>query len=150
MSTNQRWVLRLTAVASLMVVLDALVVSTALSTIRRDLHASPAQLEWTVNGYALSFAVLLMTAAVLGDRFGFAGAGGYGSRQAFSDGFVAAIATCGGPALTAALAGSALPGGAPRRRLRRQNHRLPQYSTRAAERHAVRAHNRTQEKRRDD
>ena len=70
MSTNQRWVLRLTAVASLMVVLDALVVSTALSTIRRDLHASPAQLEWTVNGYALSFAVLLMTAAVLGDRFG--------------------------------------------------------------------------------
>jgi EmrB/QacA subfamily drug resistance transporter len=70
MSTNQRWVLRLTALASLMVVLDALVVSTALSTIRRDLHASPAQLEWTVNGYALSFAVLLMTAAVLGDRFG--------------------------------------------------------------------------------
>jgi EmrB/QacA subfamily drug resistance transporter len=53
-----------------MVVLDALVVSTALSTIRLDLHASVAQLEWTVNGYALSFAVLLMTAAVLGDRFG--------------------------------------------------------------------------------
>ena len=70
MSSNQRWVLGLTAVASLMVVLDALVVSTALSTMRVDLHASLAQLEWTVNGYALSFAVLLMTGAVLGDRFG--------------------------------------------------------------------------------
>ncbi|WP_051222342.1 MFS transporter [Conexibacter woesei] len=70
MSTNQRWVLGLTAAASLLVVLDALVVSTALSTIRLDLHASAAELEWTVNAYALSFAVLLMTAAVLGDRLG--------------------------------------------------------------------------------
>jgi MFS family permease len=217
MSSNQRWVLGMTAAASLMVVLDALVVSTALSTIRLDLHASVAQLEWTVNGYALSFAVLLMTAAVLGDRFGrrlilgvgvgvfvaasagcalspsvgwliacrviqgagalvmpvalallgatfsgdsrpralgvfagasglavplgpllgrasgafstlrqlggafgvavlvavFAGAGGYGSPQAFSDGFVAAIAACAGLALAAALAGSALPGRRP-------------------------------------
>ena len=51
-------------------VLDALVVSTALSTLRHDLHASIAQLEWTVNAYALSFAVLLMTASALGDRFG--------------------------------------------------------------------------------
>ena len=50
--------------------LDALVVTTALSTIRRDLDASVAQLEWTVNAYNLSFAVLLMTAAALGDRFG--------------------------------------------------------------------------------
>jgi hypothetical protein len=49
MSSNQRWVLGLTAMARLMVVLDALVVSTALSTMRLDLHASPAQLEWTVN-----------------------------------------------------------------------------------------------------
>ena len=45
-------------------------VSTALSTIRLDLHASVEQLEWTVNAYNLSFAVLLMTAAALGDRFG--------------------------------------------------------------------------------
>jgi EmrB/QacA subfamily drug resistance transporter len=66
----QRWVLGVTAVASLVVVLDALVVSTALSTIRVDLHASVQQLEWTVNAYTLSFAVLLMTGAVLGDRFG--------------------------------------------------------------------------------
>jgi EmrB/QacA subfamily drug resistance transporter len=68
--TAQRWVLAVTAVASLMVVLDALVVSTALSAIRVDLDASVQQLEWTVNAYALSFAVLLMTGAVLGDRFG--------------------------------------------------------------------------------
>jgi EmrB/QacA subfamily drug resistance transporter len=45
-------------------------VSTALSTIRLDLHASVEQLEWTVNAYNLSFAVLLITAAALGDRFG--------------------------------------------------------------------------------
>jgi EmrB/QacA subfamily drug resistance transporter len=67
---SPRWVLALTAVASFMVALDALVVSTALSTIRADLGTSIAQLEWTVNAYLLSFAVLMMTAAALGDRFG--------------------------------------------------------------------------------
>ena len=71
-STNRRatWVLALTSMASLMVALDALVVSTALSTIRLQLHASLADLEWTVNAYVLSLAVLLMTGAALGDRFG--------------------------------------------------------------------------------
>src|SRR6478735_877867 len=64
------WVLALTAVGSLMAALDTLVVSTALSTIRLNLHASVEQLEWTVNAYNLSFAVLLITAAALGDRFG--------------------------------------------------------------------------------
>jgi EmrB/QacA subfamily drug resistance transporter len=62
--------LGLTSVASLMVALDALVVSTALSTIRVQLHASLADLEWTVNAYVLSLAVLLMTGAALGDRLG--------------------------------------------------------------------------------
>jgi EmrB/QacA subfamily drug resistance transporter len=70
MSIKQRWVLVLTAVASLMVALDVTVVSTALSTIRLHLSASITQLEWTVNAYGLSFAVLLMTGAALGDRFG--------------------------------------------------------------------------------
>jgi EmrB/QacA subfamily drug resistance transporter len=70
LSTTQKWVLALTSVASLMVALDALVVTTALSTIRTDLGASVASLEWTVNAYNLTFAVLLMTAAALGDRFG--------------------------------------------------------------------------------
>jgi EmrB/QacA subfamily drug resistance transporter len=69
-SSATRWVLVLTAVGSLMAALDTLVVSTALSTIRIDLHASVEQLEWTVNAYNLSFAVLLITAAALGDRFG--------------------------------------------------------------------------------
>jgi EmrB/QacA subfamily drug resistance transporter len=67
---TQRWTLALTAVAALLVGLDQLVVATALSTIRTDLGASLEQLEWTVNAYVLTFAVLMMTAAALGDRFG--------------------------------------------------------------------------------
>jgi hypothetical protein len=57
----RRWVLAVTSLASLLVVLDALVVSAALSSLAVDLDASVAQLEWTVNAYVLSFAVLLMT-----------------------------------------------------------------------------------------
>jgi EmrB/QacA subfamily drug resistance transporter len=70
MGTRTKWVVALTAIGSLMAALDTLVVSTALSTIRLDLHATVEQLEWTVNAYNLSFAVLLITAAALGDRFG--------------------------------------------------------------------------------
>jgi EmrB/QacA subfamily drug resistance transporter len=65
-----RWVVALTGIGSLMAALDTLVVSTALSEIRQDLGASIEQLEWTVNAYNLSFAVLLLTGAALGDRFG--------------------------------------------------------------------------------
>jgi EmrB/QacA subfamily drug resistance transporter len=65
-----RWVVVLTAVGSLMAALDTLVVSTALNRIRLDLGASVGQLEWTVNAYNLSFAVLLITGAALGDRYG--------------------------------------------------------------------------------
>ena len=53
-----------------MVTLDNLVVTTALPSIRRDLGASLEDLEWTVNGYTLAFAVFLLTGAALGDRFG--------------------------------------------------------------------------------
>ena len=67
---SQWWVLGLAAVASFMVVLDLLVVATALTAIQRDLHASMEDLEWTVNAYTLSFAALLMTSASLGDRYG--------------------------------------------------------------------------------
>ena len=70
LSRSQGWALALASVASFMVVLDMLVVTTALNTIRRDLGASIAQLEWTVNAYTLTFAVLLMTASAIGDRFG--------------------------------------------------------------------------------
>src|SRR5215470_4971113 len=89
MTAAQAWVLALTSVASLMVALDALVVSTALSTIRLHLHASLAGLEWTVNAYVLSLAVLLMTGAALGDRLG--------RRRLFAAGmalFTAASAAC--------------------------------------------------------
>ena len=64
------WVVALTAIGSLMAALDTLVVSSALTSIRRDLGASVEQLEWTVTAYNLSFAVLLITAAALGDRYG--------------------------------------------------------------------------------
>jgi EmrB/QacA subfamily drug resistance transporter len=64
------WVIVLTSIGSLMGALDTLVVSTALPTIRLDLGASISELEWTVNAYNLSFAVMLITAAALGDRFG--------------------------------------------------------------------------------
>ena len=70
MAAAQVWVLTLTSVASLMVALDVLAVSTALSTIRAHLYASRAGLESTVNAYVLSLAVLLMTGAALGDRLG--------------------------------------------------------------------------------
>jgi EmrB/QacA subfamily drug resistance transporter len=64
------WVVVLTAIGSFMGALDTLVVSTAIPTIRVDLGASVSQLEWTVNAYNLSFAVMLVTAAALGDRLG--------------------------------------------------------------------------------
>ncbi|HUJ92233.1 MAG TPA: DHA2 family efflux MFS transporter permease subunit [Gaiellaceae bacterium] len=64
------WTLAITSVALFMVSLDNLVVTTALPVIRVDLHASISQLEWTVNAYTLTFAVLLLTGAALGDRFG--------------------------------------------------------------------------------
>src|SRR4026208_1217564 len=64
------WTFVLTSVALFMVVLDNLVVTTALPTIQRDLGASIEGLEWTVYAYTLTFAVLLLTGAALGDRFG--------------------------------------------------------------------------------
>jgi EmrB/QacA subfamily drug resistance transporter len=60
----------ITSLALFMVSLDNLVVTTALPVIRADLGASLSQLEWTVNAYTLTFAVLLLTGAALGDRFG--------------------------------------------------------------------------------
>jgi sugar phosphate permease len=68
--TATGWVVALTAIGSLMAALDTLVVSTSLSSIRLDLGASLEDLEWTVNAYNLSFAVLLITAAAVGDRYG--------------------------------------------------------------------------------
>jgi EmrB/QacA subfamily drug resistance transporter len=64
------WTLAITSLALFMVSLDNLVVTTALPVIKSELHASISQLEWTVNAYTLTFAVLLLTGAALGDRFG--------------------------------------------------------------------------------
>jgi EmrB/QacA subfamily drug resistance transporter len=70
LQTTKKWVLVLASIASFMAALDSLVVTTALGTIRNDLGASIGTLQWTVNAYNLSFAVLLLTGAALGDRFG--------------------------------------------------------------------------------
>jgi MFS family permease len=83
------WALALASLGSFMVALDGLVVTTALTAIRLDLDASVAELEWTVNAFTVSFAVLIMTGAALGDRFG--------RRRVFVAGlgvFTAASAAC--------------------------------------------------------
>jgi EmrB/QacA subfamily drug resistance transporter len=68
--TRTAWTFAITSIALFMVVLDNLVVSTALPVIRVDLGASIEQLEWIVNAYTFTFAVFLLTGAALGDRFG--------------------------------------------------------------------------------
>jgi EmrB/QacA subfamily drug resistance transporter len=92
---GKNWVLGVTALASFMMALDAQVITTAFATIRNEFGASVETLQWTVNAYNLTFAVLLLTGAALGDRFG--------RRAMFAAGillFAAASAGC-------ALSGSA-------------------------------------------
>ncbi len=69
-SPNRGWTLAIVSIALFMTALDNLVVGVALPSIRVDLGGSIESLEWTVNAYTLAFAVLLMTGAALGDRFG--------------------------------------------------------------------------------
>jgi hypothetical protein len=64
------WTFAISSIALFMVTLDNLVVTTAIPVIREDLDASLSSLEWTVRAYTLTFAVLLLTGAALGDRFG--------------------------------------------------------------------------------
>jgi EmrB/QacA subfamily drug resistance transporter len=70
MTGRHRWVLGLTSTAYFMVVLDALVVVTALPRMQRDLHVGVSSLQWIVNAYGIAFAAGIITAAALGDRFG--------------------------------------------------------------------------------
>src|ERR687896_1289921 len=64
------WTLAIVSIALFMTALDNLVVGVALPSIRLDLGATIQSLEWTVNAYTLTFAVLLLTGAAIGDRFG--------------------------------------------------------------------------------
>src|SRR5215475_3871726 len=72
MTTRHRtaWTFAITSAALFMASLDNLVVTTALPSIRDHLHASLEGLQWTVNAYTLTFAVLLLTGATLGERYG--------------------------------------------------------------------------------
>src|ERR1700726_3250169 len=86
---GKNWTLGVTALASFMMALDAQVITTAFATIRGDFGASVETLQWTVNAFNLSFAVLLLTGAALGDLFG--------RRRMFAAGialFVLASAAC--------------------------------------------------------
>jgi EmrB/QacA subfamily drug resistance transporter len=71
-ATNRRlgWVMGLTSTAYFMVILDSVVVITALPRMQRDLHVSLASLQWTLNAYGIAFAAGIITAAALGDRIG--------------------------------------------------------------------------------
>jgi EmrB/QacA subfamily drug resistance transporter len=64
------WTFAISSIALFMAALDNLVVTTALPVIRASFQANLAELEWIVNAYTLTFAVLLLTGAALGDRFG--------------------------------------------------------------------------------
>src|SRR6516162_8611134 len=71
-ATNRRlgWVLALTSIGYFVVVLDSVVVITALPRMQHSLHASLSSLQWTLNAYGIAFAAGILTAAALGDRFG--------------------------------------------------------------------------------
>src|SRR6476661_483446 len=71
MSRSQRTVLALILTGQLMAVLDASIVIVAIPTIRLDLHATGADLQLIVAGYVITYAVLLITGARLGSRYGF-------------------------------------------------------------------------------
>ena len=100
------WAVVITGLALFMASLDNLVVSTALPVIRVHLHAGLSGLEWTVNAYTLTFAVLLLTAATLGERFG--------RRRIFVTGialFTAASAVAAmAPSITVLIAARAVQG----------------------------------------
>ncbi|HEY4279412.1 MAG TPA: MFS transporter [Conexibacter sp.] len=104
--SRQFWTSIVTSFGLFMVTLDNLVVTTALPSIRVDLHASLASLGWTVNAYTLAFAVLLLPAAAIGDRLG--------RRRVFAVGLglftVASAASALAPSAGALIAARALQG----------------------------------------
>ncbi len=105
-TSRLRWVLALTSLAYFIVVLDSLVVITALPRMQQDLHVGLDTLQWTVNSYGIAFAAGIITAAALGDRFG--------RRRVFTAGlalFTVASAACAvAPNATALIAARAVQG----------------------------------------
>jgi EmrB/QacA subfamily drug resistance transporter len=105
-SRRTGWTFAVTSIALFMVTLDNLVVSTAIPRIRLDLGAGIEGIEWTVNAYTLTFAVLLLTGAALGDRFG--------RRRMFAIGLgiftVASAAAALAPSIDALIAARAIQG----------------------------------------
>ncbi|HKN92930.1 MAG TPA: DHA2 family efflux MFS transporter permease subunit [Thermoleophilaceae bacterium] len=105
-TNNSGWTFAIVSTALFMVVLDNLVVTNALPSIKRDLGAGIQQLEWTVNAYTLSYAVLLLTGAAIGDRFG--------RRRVFSLGLglftLASAAAAVAPSTSALIAARAVQG----------------------------------------
>ena len=69
-ANHKWWTLFAMCFALFMIMLDNTIVNVALPTIQRELHASPANLEWIVNGYVVTFAALILLGGKLGDRFG--------------------------------------------------------------------------------
>jgi EmrB/QacA subfamily drug resistance transporter len=100
------WVMALTSTAYFMVVLDSVVVITALPRMQRDLHVSLASLQWTLNAYGIAFAAGIITAAALGDRFG--------RRKVFTVGLavftLASIACAVAPSLSALIVARTVQG----------------------------------------
>src|SRR5258707_1661913 len=92
---EKNWVLGVTALASFMVALDTQVLTAALATLRADFGAPMEALQWTVNAFNLSFAVLLLTGAALGDRFG--------RRRLFAAGIALVMASSGACALSTSI-----------------------------------------------
>ncbi|MBW7961353.1 DHA2 family efflux MFS transporter permease subunit [Bradyrhizobium sp. BR 10261] len=103
---EKNWVLGVTALASFMMALDAMIITTAFAAIRADFGSAVETLQWTVNAFNLIFAVLLLTGAALGDRFG--------RRRMFASGIalfvVASVACALAGTATALIAARALQG----------------------------------------
>jgi MFS family permease len=101
-----RWVLFATVLGSALAFIDATVVNIALPRIGGNFHADAAALQWTINGYTLSLAALILLGGSLGDRFG--------RRKVFVTGiiwFAAASLLCGlAPSIDALIAARILQG----------------------------------------